>query len=204
MQRVSSDVLQELQHQGEGQAQQQSCTGGAESGGRGGVGSLTSSTSAPSLALTAADSPYAESSSPSTPFLGETFWQTREFAPETAGRGHGDVPDEWQLSPQGAWVRPGSGRGAAPTPPRSPAAETVPSQLLGGRAGSHADVLIEGPPESHEWSPSPAEYHIACKVATEVRLRNLLSPARPSQYVNERQDLWARRLRRVTDMAYRT
>ncbi|KAK0851512.1 hypothetical protein LTR03_004024 [Friedmanniomyces endolithicus] len=132
-----------------------------------------------------AEDPYAESSSPSTPFLGETFWQTREFAPETAGRGHGDVPDESQLSPQGAWVRPGSGRGAAPTPPRSPAAETVPSQLLGGRAGSHADVLIEGPPESHEWSPSPAEYHIACKVATEVRLRNLLSPARPSQPVGE-------------------
>ncbi|KAK1069488.1 hypothetical protein LTR12_004534 [Friedmanniomyces endolithicus] len=132
-----------------------------------------------------AEDPYAESPSPSTPFLGETFWQTREFPPETAGRGHGDVSDEWQLSPQGAWVRPGSGRRAAPTPPRSPAAETVPSQLLGGRVGSHADVLIEGPPEAHEWTPSPAEYHIACKVSTEVRLRNLLSSARPSRYVGE-------------------
>ncbi|KAK0940315.1 hypothetical protein LTR29_008054 [Friedmanniomyces endolithicus] len=129
-----------------------------------------------------AEDPYAESSSPSTPFLGEAFWQTREFAPETPGRGHGDVPDEWQLSPQGAWVRPGSGRRAAPSPPRSPAAETVPSQLLGGRAGSDADILMEGPPESHGWNPSPAEYHIACKVSTEVRLRSLLSSARPPRH----------------------
>ncbi|KAK0290409.1 hypothetical protein LTR35_002352 [Friedmanniomyces endolithicus] len=132
-----------------------------------------------------AEDPYAESSSPSTPFLGEAFWQTREFAPETPGRGHGDVPDEWQLSPQGAWVRPGSGRRAAPSPPRSPAAETVPSQLLGGRAGSDANILMEGPPESHGWTPSPAEYHIACKVSTEVRLRSLLSSARPPRSVEE-------------------
>ncbi|KAK0284889.1 hypothetical protein LTR35_000224 [Friedmanniomyces endolithicus] len=183
MQRVSSDVLQELQHQGEGQAQQQGRAGGAEGGGRGGVGPLTSPTSAPSLAFTAPDSPYAESSSPPTPFLGKTFWQTREFAPETPGRGHGDVPDEWQLSPQGAWVRPGSGRRATPSPSPSPAAETVPSQLLGGRAGSDADFLMEGPPESHGCTPSPAEYHTACKVSTELRLRSLLSSARPSRYV---------------------
>ncbi|KAK0967027.1 hypothetical protein LTS16_007218 [Friedmanniomyces endolithicus] len=185
MQRVSSDVLQELQHQGERQAQQQSRTSGAEGGGRGGVGSHASPTSTPSLALAAADSPYAESPSPSTPFLGETFWQTREFPPETAGRGRGNVPDEWQLSPQGAWVRSGSGRRATPTPPRSPAAETVPSQLLGGCAGSDANFLKEGPPESHEWTPSPAEYHIACKVSTELRLRSLLSSARPSRCVED-------------------
>ncbi|KAK3672066.1 hypothetical protein LTR78_008036 [Recurvomyces mirabilis] len=81
-----------------------------------------------------------------------------------------------------ARLRPRHRSRSPSTPPRSPATKKVPPQLLGGRAGSDADVLkidnLKRLCSSDSETPlsSAIEYHNANYEATAARLRNLLSP----------------------------
>ncbi|KAK4967900.1 hypothetical protein LTR42_010228 [Elasticomyces elasticus] len=197
MQRVSVDVLQELQHQRKGQTQQQGRASRAESGGRRGMGSLPSPTHSPSLALPSSDISRPESSPPTTSFFDEAFWPAREFPSQVSARGgERDVSNEWQSPlPGRQCLRPGSGSRSPPSPPRSPTAETVPSQLLGGRAGTNAhllegdspqegiDILLSPPASESPQSPisfsSTASYHTARRASAVAQLQSLLSPEWP-------------------------
>ncbi|KAK5725027.1 hypothetical protein LTR17_013318 [Elasticomyces elasticus] len=184
-------------HQGKGQTQQQGRASGAKGGGRRGMGSLPSPAYSPSLALPSSDISRPESSPPTTSFFDEAFWPAREFPSQVSARGgERDVSNEWQSPLPGRQrLRPGSGSGSPPSPPRSPPAETVPSQLLGGRAGTNAhllngdspqdgnDILLALPAAESPQSPmsfgSTASYHTARRASAVAQLQSLLSPEWP-------------------------
>ncbi|KAK3071238.1 hypothetical protein LTR53_008989 [Teratosphaeriaceae sp. CCFEE 6253] len=186
MQRLPGDVFQELQHQGEGQAEQQGGTSGAKGGGRRGVGSVTPPASPIPLPLPATYLPRPRPSPPAvTSFFGEAFRQARELPPQTLRRGSGDISDEPRSAPPGAYDRSRSGSGSPSAPSRSPATEAVPPQLLGGRAGPDANVLKERLPDTSLKPLRSAEfttaYHNSRKASAAVRLQDLLLPDRASR-----------------------
>ncbi|KAK3111787.1 hypothetical protein LTR53_012615 [Teratosphaeriaceae sp. CCFEE 6253] len=170
-------------YQGKGQAEQQGGTSGAEGRGRRGVGAVTPPAGPTSLPLPAAHRSRTGPSPPAlTSFFGEAFRQARELPPQTLRRGSGDVSGEPRSAPSGSYDRSRSGSGSPSTPPRSPTAEAVPPQLLGGRAGPNANVLKEGLPDTSLKPLKSAEfttaYHNSRKASAAVRLQDLLSPDR--------------------------
>ncbi|EMC93690.1 hypothetical protein BAUCODRAFT_253087 [Baudoinia panamericana UAMH 10762] len=166
MQHLPSDVLQELQCQGEREAQPRRSKDGAARQRR---HSRTSAEDQTAIAFSASGSPPASrpASSPSASLV---------LTPSgSAPRG---LPRQrLELPPEVARLRPGSGSRSPTPPPRSSATETVPSQLLGGCVGADADLLMSN---ARQCTPSPYAYHLARKTSVAARLHNLLASRRSS------------------------
>lgn len=144
MQHVPGDVLQELQQQREGE--EESGSGRARAAReRGPEGSgRPPETSQASLSVASEDSAH-PTTSPSPSFLGYATGHSRYSRPEIPRRRSGRYPEAHSTSqapvaipPQ---VGPRAGSRTTTSPPWPSTAETVPSQLVGGRAGTDASFL---------------------------------------------------------------
>ncbi|KAK4552325.1 hypothetical protein LTR86_010496 [Recurvomyces mirabilis] len=183
MQHLPGDVLQSTQQQGEeGYGGGDRESGEATAGGRrGSLRRLTPPSSQASLPLTSPHSSCSKSPSPPTSLVLPTT-SPPESAGETPRPSRDGLGRRRSSLGEDARLRPGYRSRSPPTPPRSPTTETVPSQLLGGCAGSDAHVLkIDKSKRScSSESKTPLtcaiDYHNARYEATAARLRNLLSP----------------------------
>lgn len=179
LQHIPCDVLQELQQQGEGETESQGSQGGTQSRGGRGVATLTPPEDETSLSLAPQNSSLTGSSSSSTALLSPS-WSPPPPG-EIRGRRFGDGVGIRQLPTlQLSRLRPAVGPGSAPSPPRSPTSEAVPSQLIGGRLRSNADLLSE---QAQEPVIHPQTYHSARRNSAVARLRDLLSPPKARRYV---------------------
>ena len=144
MQSLPDDVFQELQQQrtSQGQAKARQDRSSYPERGAGVPGGRQESKA--SLPLASEDSTYARGSPPSTSFFGSAFGASlRPAGQETSGRGYGAQGQAQSATPAGvaARVRSRVGSRTPGAAPWTPTAETVPSQLVGGRVGTDADVL---------------------------------------------------------------
>lgn len=165
MQHVPSGMFQELQQQGESQAEEPSGGSGAEAAGRRGLHAPRSTTRSPSPGLLAG--PGIIRASSSSPFFSETTGPLRESPQEGPGRGERGnlaVAEETTLERQRPRPRPST------SPSWQSSSEAVPPQLLGGRTGTNASVLTSTP-------ESVARYKSSRKQSTTAHLQSLLASA---------------------------
>lgn len=179
MQHLPGDVLQEPQQPREGEAERGDAKHRATPEEGGGVDPRPCAASPRTLPLAPSDSPCARASQAA--FFGEAVQALRRQATELQEapslsrrpRAATDTAQPPQRHQQ-TCLRSGLGPGASPPSSRAPAPAPVPSQLLGRRVGSDADLLRSL--RSSLPCSSTSDYHCARKASTVEHLRALLSP----------------------------
>ena len=189
MQHVPSGVFQKLQQQRESQTRQEGRELGSDDARRSRGYKRPHAPSSSPVSLSTTDLALASLSSSETSLHREPKAQSLrrpQAQRETSRRRLRTKSSSEQPIPSGAGsVHQRSGPGSrTPSPtPRESASTQVPSQLLGGRAGSNASVLRhtepthapENIPESPVSDKSTFTYHVAQQEATAEQLRSLLS-----------------------------